>query len=126
MQLDALIGRMHEHKILHCDLHLSNIVVNRDGQFRIIDFGMSRMIESHLSARTIASIKKHYQKEWGIYRDLGDDPRMYDLACYHYHYKLVKRRMREAKEAKESEEDNEHKYIIIKQYVQDTDKTASL
>lgn len=41
--LDA-IGYAHKHKILHCDIKPANIVVTKDGTPKVLDFGISKII----------------------------------------------------------------------------------
>lgn len=37
-------GRLHSHGVIHSDVHPGNLMVTRDGQVKIIDYGLSRFI----------------------------------------------------------------------------------
>jgi serine/threonine protein kinase len=107
-EIEQLIKLMHNNHVLHCDLHLSNIVVTKEFHFKIIDFGLAREFSSSpcssspssltnvadsISPEALSAIKGHYRKQWGVHKDYGNDPRTYDLVCYRCHHKQVKRLM---------------------------------
>lgn len=42
LQVCAGVRHVHEHDVLHCDLKPTNILVNGEGQVKVIDFGVAR------------------------------------------------------------------------------------
>ena len=44
-QIAAALTHAHEHDVIHRDLKASNIVVTRDGQAKVLDFGIARRAE---------------------------------------------------------------------------------
>jgi serine/threonine-protein kinase len=44
----AAVHHAHQQLVVHCDLKMTNILVNRDGQPQLLDFGISRMLDTNL------------------------------------------------------------------------------
>lgn len=45
-QLISAVEHMHEHKVVHRDLKPDNIMLAADGTLRVIDFGLSNLVET--------------------------------------------------------------------------------
>ncbi len=43
----SALGFAHQHLVIHGDIKPSNIMVNEDGQVKLLDFGISRLVNSH-------------------------------------------------------------------------------
>ena len=43
-QLVLAIGHLHEHHIVHRDMKLDNVLVDRDGYIKVIDYGIARRL----------------------------------------------------------------------------------
>ncbi len=64
-QIQRLINLLHKNEILHGDLHLGNIVIDKNDNVKLIDFGMSLYFESVKNPdnlNVIASCKHHVAK----------------------------------------------------------------
>lgn len=48
------IGHMHYEGYIHRDLKLENILIDKDGYVKVIDFGISRKIKNDEDAKTFA------------------------------------------------------------------------
>ena len=46
LQVLAAVGHAHSHRIVHRDLKPSNILVDRQGQVKLLDFGIAKLLES--------------------------------------------------------------------------------
>lgn len=57
------IGHMHSEGYIHRDLKLENILIDKDGYLKIIDFGISRKIEKDEDAKTFAGTQDQMSPE---------------------------------------------------------------
>ena len=82
----------HEHKILHCDIKPSNILVNHDGIPKLVDFGISQLLslsdndnnnESH-STRILAMTPAYASPEQLEGTELNESSDVYTLAIVLY------------------------------------------
>jgi serine/threonine protein kinase len=47
----SALGYVHDHALLHCDIAPDNILVDQDGEPRLIDFGAARLLELGVGSR---------------------------------------------------------------------------
>ncbi|KAG9119344.1 hypothetical protein FRC07_005671 [Ceratobasidium sp. 392] len=69
LQLTAGIAYMHKNDIVHADLKPDNVLVGPQGQVKISDFGLSRIIKNI----DPTSNRAHYRAETYMAPELGDD-----------------------------------------------------
>ena len=46
LQVVEAVGRAHAHQVIHRDLKPSNILVTKDGEVRLLDFGVARLLQA--------------------------------------------------------------------------------
>jgi TolB-like protein/Tfp pilus assembly protein PilF len=59
MQLSDALSHAHERGIVHRDLKAANVIVTPSGRLKVLDFGLSRRIETKISEETT-----QYDKSW--------------------------------------------------------------
>ena len=62
-QIIIAIGFMHSNGYIHRDLKLENILLDKDGYIKIIDFGISRKINPNEDAKTFAGTSEQMAPE---------------------------------------------------------------
>ena len=67
---DAL-AHAHAHGIVHCDLKPGNILVDRDGEPRVIDFGLARLLRDKQGGRTAPEGTPAYMAPEQVRREPG-------------------------------------------------------
>jgi TP53 regulating kinase-like protein len=71
IRIGALIGKMHEHGVIHGDLTTSNMILNGEGKIFLVDFGLgekkvaleARGVDLHLMKRALLSTHYQYAEE---------------------------------------------------------------
>lgn len=53
LQICDAVGHAHRRLVVHRDLKPSNILVNQDGQVKLLDFGIAKMVESDAAFQTL-------------------------------------------------------------------------
>ncbi len=66
--LAAGLGHAHAQKVLHGDLKPTNIVIDKNGQVKILDIGLSRLTEATAAANEIEDTTESPSLASGIYR----------------------------------------------------------
>lgn len=59
-QVCAAVSYAHQHLVVHCDLKPSNILVNANGQIKLLDFGIARLISPDFETATAQHLTPHY------------------------------------------------------------------
>lgn len=59
-QVCAAVSYAHQHLVVHCDLKPSNILVNANGQTKLLDFGIARLISPEFETATAQHLTPHY------------------------------------------------------------------
>lgn len=62
-QLCLAIGHLHDQGIVHRDLKLENILIDKDGYLKIIDFGLAKIIPEHQETNTICGTPEYQAPE---------------------------------------------------------------
>lgn len=60
LQVLAAISYAHQHLVIHCDLKPSNILVNEEGQSKLLDFGIARLLSLDGADSTTPHLTPHY------------------------------------------------------------------
>ncbi|MBC8106585.1 MAG: protein kinase [Anaerolineae bacterium] len=104
LQVCAGVRHAHEQGVIHCDLKPSNILVNGEGQVKVIDFGVARSMQldestgtSWSDASVIFGTPQYMSPEQVSGHDFELDQRsdvyalgviLYELLCGHLPYKV--------------------------------------
>lgn len=90
-QICNAIQYAHEHKILHCDIKPSNILVSHEGIPKLVDFGISQLISlsdndnsESPSARTLAMTPAYASPEQLAGTELNESSDVYTLSLVLY------------------------------------------
>jgi eukaryotic-like serine/threonine-protein kinase len=59
-QVCGAVSYAHQHLVVHCDLKPSNILVNANGQVKLLDFGIARLLSPDLDTATAQHLTPHY------------------------------------------------------------------
>ncbi len=60
LQVCDALAYAHRHLIIHCDLKPSNILINTQGQAKLLDFGIARILSPDTSGNTIPHLTPQY------------------------------------------------------------------
>lgn len=63
VQLIDAVRHLHKNGIAHRDLKLENILINKEGYLKIIDFGISKKFEKGHSTKTICGTVEYMAPE---------------------------------------------------------------
>ena len=53
IQIALAIGHLHTQGIIHRDLKLENILIDKDGYLKIIDYGLAKILKDDETTRTL-------------------------------------------------------------------------
>ncbi len=59
-QVCAAVEHAHRHLIVHRDLKPNNILVNAQGQIKLLDFGIAKLLDGHAHEHTIGALTPSY------------------------------------------------------------------
>ena len=60
--IDAVMN-LHEREIIHRDLKLENILIDETGYLKIIDFGISKLLDTEINADTVCGTMENMAPE---------------------------------------------------------------
>jgi serum/glucocorticoid-regulated kinase 2 len=63
IQIALAIGHLHEQGILHRDLKLENILIDKEGYLKIIDFGLAKILKEDETTRTLCGTPEYLAPE---------------------------------------------------------------
>ncbi|KAL4466170.1 hypothetical protein ABPG72_011048 [Tetrahymena utriculariae] len=84
IQLLKGIKDLHAHNIIHRDLKLENIMINKQGIIKIIDFGSSRQLKEGIKANTLVGTPYNMAPEVWNQKDYGRECDVYSLGVILY------------------------------------------
>ena len=63
LQIALAIAHLHEQGIIHRDLKLENILIDKDGYLKIIDFGLAKILKDDETTRTLCGTPEYLAPE---------------------------------------------------------------
>jgi NIMA (never in mitosis gene a)-related kinase 1/4/5 len=91
-QLALAVAYIHNRKVLHRDLKPGNVMITKDGQIRLGDFGISKLLaHTHAEARTIVGTPIYLSPEVVEGRGYGNKADVWSLGVILYELMTLKR-----------------------------------
>ncbi|XP_064212141.1 serine/threonine-protein kinase Nek8 isoform X1 [Tribolium castaneum] len=83
-QISAAISYMHTNKILHRDLKSANIFLNMNGNVKVGDFGISKMLNTRSQAQTVVGTPYYLSPEMCEGSDYNEKSDIWAIGCILY------------------------------------------
>ncbi|XP_044259072.1 serine/threonine-protein kinase Nek8 [Tribolium madens] len=83
-QISAAISYMHMNKILHRDLKSANIFLNMNGNVKVGDFGISKMLNTRSQAQTVVGTPYYLSPEMCEGSDYNEKSDIWAIGCILY------------------------------------------
>jgi hypothetical protein len=85
-QVAAALAHAHAHKIIHRDVKPANIMLNRDGSVKLMDFGLAKPVEDEIggAAGSIVGTPRYMAPEQLAGFEVGKEADYFALGCVAY------------------------------------------
>ncbi|XP_077295438.1 nimA-like kinase [Arctopsyche grandis] len=83
-QITSAIAHMHSNNILHRDLKTANVFLNSDGCVKIGDFGISKILSTHVQAQTVLGTPYYISPEMCEGKEYGEKSDIWAMGCILY------------------------------------------